>query len=262
MRYTISAAILATVLNVDVGLASDFKAYPVIHYFDYTEYDDDGSFLDGETGHILGFGLSLAETKDQHGLRGRFELAGGTVDYDGETNTGIPHQTETDTLLFRWGLDYEYHARPDRLTLFAGADYVGWDRDILPAYNPLVGGLVGGLYEEYRWWELHVGIDAVVYHRNRHTWSARAETLYIADPKLTIPDLADLTLDLGSEPGFRLTGRYLHESPDDWSVGVEVYWEEWEFGRSSTVTVGPFTVFEPRSETSHRGARLIIEQRF
>jgi len=244
------------------ALAAEFRAYPFVHYFDYTEYADDGTFLDGETGPLLGFGMSLASTSGPHGLRGKFELAGGTVDYDGQTQTGVPHKTDTDTLLFRLGLDYEFAVLPERVKLIGGADYVAWDRDIQPAYNPLVGGMVGGLLEEYRWWELRMGIDAVLYARNRHQWSARAEALYIEDPEMTVVDFGDLKLDLGSETGFRLTGRYLHQSPDDWSVGAEVYWEEWEFGRSDDVVYGPFIVHEPRSETRHRGIRLIVEQRF
>lgn len=253
---------LACITGVGPTFASDFKAYPFIHYFDYTEYDDAGAFLDAETGPIPGFGLSVAETRGPHGVRATFELASGTVDYDGQTQTGIPHQTDTETLLFSFGLDYEYEIQAHGLKLIAGGEYSGWDRDIRPAYNPLVGGIVGGLFEEYRWWELRAGLDKLLYQRNRHSWSARAELLYIADPQMTVVDLGNLKLDLGSEPGFRLTGRYMHESPDDWSVGVEVYWEEWEFGRSANATVGALTVFEPRSETQHRGARLVVEQRF
>ena len=244
------------------GFAGDFRAYPFVHYFDYTEYDDNGDFLDGETGWLPGFGVSYADTRDAHGLRARFELAGGTVDYDGQTQTGIPHETDTDTTLYRFGLDYEYTLPAERIRLIAGADYVAWDRDIQPNYNPLVGGVVGGLFEEYRWWELHAGVDAVLYDRNRHNWSARLEALYIADPQMTVVDLGNAKLYLGEEPGYRVTGRYLYQRPDDWSVGVEAYWEEWEFGRSDNVVAGPFVIFEPRSETQHRGIRLIVEQRF
>ena len=242
--------------------AGDLRAYPFIHYFDYTEYDDNNVFLDGETGPLLGFGVSASGNSGPHGLRGKFELAGGTVDYDGQTQSGIPHTTDTDTLLYRLGLDYEYAAVPERVTLILGGDYVAWDRDIQPNYNPLVGGVVGGLLEEYRWWELRAGVDATLFARNRHHWSLRGEALYIAEPEMTVVDFGNLRLDLGSEPGFRLTGRYLYERPDNWWIGTELYWEEWEFGRSDDVVYGPFLVHEPRSETEHRGIRLIMEQRF
>ena len=244
------------------ALASDFKAYLFAHDFDYTEYGDSGEFLDGETGWLPGFGLSYAETKGVHGMRAKLELAGGTVDYDGHTQSGLPHQTETDTFLFRFGLDYEYTPDPGAITFLIGADYAGWDRDIQPAFNPLVGGTVGGLLEEYRWWEVHAGVDATVYRRNRHIWALRGEALYIADPRMTVVDFGDVELDLGAEPGYRLTGRYLHESPAAWSVGVEAFFEEWEFGRSDNVTVGSVTLFEPRSETSNAGIRLLVQQRF
>ncbi|MBD3618825.1 MAG: hypothetical protein HUJ28_05085 [Chromatiales bacterium] len=113
--------------------AGDFRAYPFIHYFDYTECDDNNVFLDGETGPLPGFGVSASGNSGPHGLRGKFELAGGTVDYDGQTQTGIPHTTDTDTLLYRLGLDYEYAAVPERVTLIFGGDYVAWDRDIQPS---------------------------------------------------------------------------------------------------------------------------------
>jgi hypothetical protein len=256
------ALCLSLSLTATPVLAADFRAYPFLHYFDYTEYDDNGDFLDGETGWLPGFGMAYAETLEAHSFGVRFELAGGTVDYDGETQTGIPHETETETILYRFGLDYAYTLPAERFQLVMGADYVGWDRDIQPNYNPLVGGVVGGLLEEYRWWELHAGIDALLYARNRHSGSVRLEALYIADPQMTVVNLGNTELYMGEEPGYRVTGRYLYRAPEAWSVGVEAYWEEWEFGRSDAVNspIGP--ILEPRSETQHRGIRLIVEQRF
>ena len=86
------------------------------------------------------------------------------------------------------------------------------------------------------------------------------------DPEIEVDfngGLDDTHLDLGSEPGLRLSLAWQHTMSSGWRLDIVPFYDAWDIGRSQTrplkqngVVVG--NVFEPRSETRDYGiqARL------
>jgi len=75
---------------------------------------------------------------------------------------------------------------------------------------------------------------------------------------LSLADTGDVSLSLGSQPGFRRplpwrmrqgSGRWLEVTP---------YYEYWQLGRSSDVRAGRWVLYEPRSETGNLGITLSV----
>ena len=185
------------------------------------------------------------------------------MDYDGQTQQGVPHTTDSDATLFRVG------ARLDRLIyrdirLFVGAQTHQWKRDIKDKNN------ISGIDETYEWYEYSLGLntDFVITKKDRIKLEAsylliRNATVFV---DLSRVDLGTTTLDLGDGTGARLNLSWLHQYKSDFNLGLGFFIEGWNFGRSNTRQLenGTSIIFvtEPRSETRNIGLKLNIEYMF
>ncbi len=237
---------------------------PSLLYFDYTEFSTTDQVLNTETGWLPGLKARLryvitpnwsASINTSHYQ--------GTVDYDGQTQQGVPHTTDSDATLFRFG------ARLDRLIyrdirLFAGAQTHQWKRDIKDKNN------ISGIDETYEWYEYALGLntDFVITKKDRINleisyFLVRDATVFV---DLSRVDLGTTTLDLGDGTGARLNLSWLHQYKSDFNLGLGFFIEGWNFGRSNTRQLenGTSIIFvtEPRSETRNIGLKLNIEYMF
>jgi len=230
---------------------------PAVMDFDFREYAS-GDRLVREHGALYGLAGGVRSSRDALMLEAELSWFGNDVRYDGQTQAGASLRTRTDERILdglgRIGWRFR---RQERLQyqLFGGLGYRRWDRDIqsTPAAD--------GVRETYTWWYALLG-GRGLYHVDRHTtWLAEAQLLRPLDPRLEVefkggPD--DARLDLGSEPGLRLSLAWRHEAAAGWRLEIMPFYTAWDIGRSEDqalkqngVVIG--RVFEPRSETRNYG---------
>jgi len=252
------------------GLAASALAYsdelsvsPQLYVFDYREFDQDDRLLDKEHGYLPGVSLQLGTSHDDTRLDGQLAVYSGQVEYDGHTQSGIPHQTDTDTQLLRMGIrltPQTVNWLPGRL--FFGWRYWHWDRDIQTANN------VQGLHEIYSWQELELGMYFnSAAHKQSWYW-LEAAGFYILNPRMKIRlSSSTPTLRLGSRPGVRLRAGKSWRYSETMDLSFSLFTEYWEFGRSNTIFTNDFFgssayLTEPASKSFHSGLELSFISRF
>jgi hypothetical protein len=236
---------------------------PGMRYFDYAEYGDDGSFLDGETGPVIGLALSYCFPLPGKG-KATIDagIYSGEVLYDGQTQGGIPAVTTTDQSFYSLGFGYEVPliSPKEGLTAFASLHYEKWERDILPT------SITNELFEVYEWWEMSLGLDVVLYKDKTEKLNLYTRIFDIANPVMTVhlngygtPDL-----ELGGKGGGEIGIRWMQRLSARRELGLSIGHKAWSFGRSDIKLVFPNNggsaqlIHEPRSQTSTTTVRLIF----
>lgn len=247
-----------------VNSETSFSIQPLLHRFDYTEFGTTGQQLDRETGWIPGIKFQI-NTKLGNTLKATFEssIIGGTVDYNGQTQSGIPVITITDTKITSHGVRLAVPFSTG-LELFGSSRYTQWERDIKDNIS------VSGFFEEYTWWELSVGLKSEIWRKNNQRLHLEFGLLRIKQPEIFVDltkfNWGSTTLQIGEEYGGRFQLEWSRPNGNAWSLGVNAYLEFWDFGRSNTKnTTGGFPnvgVTEPRSETRNVGLQLSLKHLF
>ena len=253
------------------------SATPGVYAFNYSEYSQNGTELNNEQGLLPGFALQFEYTQHNHVLRLHSSLYDGKVDYDGRTQGGTAHTTDTETQLFNLGLrllpaQLEFPLQDFLQTdlfsslqaprFFIGLQYWRWDRDILTRNN------VQGLHEIYSWYEIEFGLQLKSAIENQAWYWAELSALYNVNPqmKILLPN-SEVNLKLGSQAGARLRLGKSWQTSATLALSLSVFAEYWEFGRSNTELSNDFFgrsayLTEPRSETLHSGIVLDFSWRF
>lgn len=108
--------------------------YLAIDSFTWKEFDADGSRLLKESGPLVGVGFTYWREDEQHvTLRPTAEIFGGQVNYDGQTQAGVPVSTTVNYFGFKLEGDIGRRFRPSQglsLEPFGGLGYRTWLRNI------------------------------------------------------------------------------------------------------------------------------------
>ena len=217
-------------------------------YYDSREYDDDGTRLNREAGWVPGLRLRW-QSRPQAGAGLVLEGDGlhGQVDYDGQTQSGAPFQSDTRMTQWRLGAALRYCPASCRQHLLLGWRFYGRDRDIRARAG------VAGLYEEYRWQELSLG--GRWQFSRQPQWSLAAEVHGVVGARLDV-DLRplggrwtrlDLPFAVGAAVGLqRQFGQGL-------SLSLHHEWLAMDASRARHVQLGglPAQIREPQSEAHH-----------
>ncbi|MDX1756123.1 MAG: hypothetical protein R3175_08705 [Marinobacter sp.] len=229
-------------------------------YFDFQEESPSGQTLNQEQGDLPGVYLAW-----QQGVGHRFWLgleAGynrGKVEYDGQTQAGVPLATTTHQRLVHYDGRAGMRVEGGTLTWspYLMARYQRWDRSIQAS------GLSLGLDEFYRWWETGAGLrtcaparawssnlclDLAVFRTHSAAVTVVAQALPGGEPELSV----------GDGEGYRVR---IHWSPPPWpEVTVSVFREAWDFGAGDEerARLGRFLVRirEPASTSVRQGIRV------
>ena len=246
------------------GVNTQLTLSPSLLHFDYTEFSTTDEVLDRELGWLPGLELKLSHAITSGwlvGIHGAYYQ--GTVDYTGQTQTGTPHTTDTETKLFRFGgrigKDLYKNAH-----LFIGAQSHKWQRDIRDNNN------VSGIDETYKWLEYSIGLNFDLFISQKDTFNIEAAYLITKngtlDADLSRVDSGSARLELGDGTGGRLNLSWKRLSENNTRYGLSLFFEGWDFGRSNTKLTqgGTSSVFvtEPRSETRNIGLKFNIEYIF
>ncbi|HBA34557.1 MAG TPA: hypothetical protein DCZ12_10530 [Gammaproteobacteria bacterium] len=248
--------------------AGEISITPTLYAFNYREFDERKTVLNEETGFLNALSFSVEAPLAGHWRSGfGLMLAKGTVDYDGRTQTGQPHHTETDETLNAWRYSLRHHTQLKNQYTQVGLDlaYMNWTRDIQPKNNIL------GLFENYRWWELGLVAEAGMNTAWQGQLSTHLSIFRVFNPEmevdLTAVGYGQSTLNLGEKNGARIALNWTKPLSTDWQFGVATWFKIWRFGRSDDVRLSnnsPFgiTIHEPASTSRHAGLNLTVTRTF
>lgn len=141
-RFLSGLFILACMHNLQAGELSLFIGQE--HWL-YKELDQSNHELNRETGPLTHIETSLLlEHSPKLKFFGLIQQQNGALNYNGKTQAGAAHTTQTDTKSYKLKLDGRYYWHS---YYFAGGGlYQYWDRKIKAANN------VSHLYEKYHWY--------------------------------------------------------------------------------------------------------------
>jgi len=243
---------------------SQLTLSPSLLHFDYTEFSTTNETLNQELGWLPGLELKLSHAKTTDWLVDIYSAYyQGVVDYDGQTQSGIPLTTNTDTKLFRFGGKVTKKVYK-KISVLAGAQLHQWNRDIRGNEN------ASGIDETYKWIEYSVGMNSELFINQKNFLNIDIAYLLIRNGSLKVDlseiDLGSTTLDLGDGTGTRFNLNWKKFVSKTTHYDLSVFIETWGFGRSnSKLTQGGspnVIVTEPRSETQNIGLKLNIEYAF
>lgn len=254
MYRVLSAALLCVVL-----LPAQAEQLMVTfggEYFSWREYDGDSKLLE-ETGlrHFVGLEAeSVPAASWVYGLRSRLYL--GRVAYDGQTQSGIPHTTDTDYLGWMAELDFTHRflsspAAPHAWGITFSFGYDSWlrslrDKGSVYGYEERydVGyGRLGAVYSSNQGWLVQGGVRLPFY---------TSETVgltrvgYDSDPVLK------------PKPDYSLYASIVYSLNPRWDLGG--YYDSYRFRASDSSLVSGggslYSVHQPQSQQDTIGFYL------
>jgi len=221
---------------------------PGLTYFHYEEFGLDNSTLNKEIGFLPGISITLLQ--QQHSLGAH--IFSGEVEYDGQTQSGVPHSTDTDESLYYFFYRYDFLTEQSTHNYFVSLNYNFWERFIQANNN------VGSLYEEYSWWHLEAGLHAYKALKNQQKLNYELAIFQTFNGEILV-DLDSFNygkpvLDLGDKLGIRGLIAYDLHTDNAALIRMGLEYKFWGFGRSNTKNVSDGTttisVTEPESETN------------
>jgi hypothetical protein len=254
----LSAPALAQDTTITWGAGLQLQA------FDYEEFNAQGRSLNREEGILPGarFLWRYADQRLQHQLS--LDVLAGGVDYDGQTQVGIPHETDTKTRLYHLQYQLDYVLLPGQVHAVLGASWDHWSREIQPS------GIIIGLDETYSWPALNAGLSFPLMQSGVHSVSLSAGYLKVLEGRFTV-DLSALgfakeEIDLGAGDGLESSLRYSFSLPDKTAFELELLYRRWSFDESNSKTLNNGTrtlsFLEPRSKSQRLGLSFTLVMPF
>lgn len=267
LGITILLALAITTPSFAAGL-EEMYIYPYVEYFSWREYSDGGSRIVKESGPI--FGAGSAATLNLYGksliLRGKAEIFGGQVDYDGQTQQDInPARSElpvkTDVAYFGGKLEtdlgWRFSADSSSIEPFFGLGYRGWSRDLKSSSTTDRNGN-----------PVFVGSSQETWHTLYTRFGLRGD--YDVTNAVRIFAEAGAKYPLLNRNEANVAGSDVTVKPEqEWSAFAEaglrykwfrpsVYYEGFRFRRSPDVHQGGYIIWQPKSESDIVGLSLGI----
>ncbi|MGI9295053.1 MAG: hypothetical protein ACR2PS_13820 [Pseudomonadales bacterium] len=228
--------------------------------FDYQEFSD-GERLNREQGMLFGLTAAARKSWGKNFAEADIAYFANGVDYDGQTQNGVPVNTDTDEVIVNSAALYGRYFQLQKKfqhALVAGLGYRYWQRDINSTRTAL------GVLETYTWWYAQLGWRSVYHSTARSTWLAEAKLVRPFDAEIDIDfhnAFEDTSLALGEETGLQLNLTYQLRLAKNWQLDVTGFYSAWDIGRSREGTlrqngVAIGKVFEPESETRSAGLKI------
>jgi len=244
--------------------------------FDYAEYDDDGTFLDGEKGNMPGVAINfLGHSEGGFETEFGFDFYKATVDYDGHLQ---PSASETDPVVIAnvfmvpfktntietvTGLHAQISKALDaypKLSLYGNFGYKFWNRAIQGKYISTLGnlgipivGFVPGATEKYQWYQLIFGGKYNVVLNDKSALDFSAGISRTLNPTMKT---GAYTYKQKERTGYELGVDWLLKLSPGKRIGVGAELSYWEFGKSNIV--GGY--LEPYSESTMKKVHVIYQQ--
>ncbi len=228
--------------------ARETDIYLNVESFTWKEFDDSGKQIIKESGPIFGLGFSgKSDIAKALTFKGKGELFGWRIDYDGQTQAGTPLKTKTDYFGFKVEGDLGWKfmvAEKYSLEPFAGLGWRWWLRNIKDTDNAIGGK------------ELWSNIYARLGVRGDIAFSEKAKVFAEGGVKFPIynqnkTDIFDITLEPGNEASA------FAEAGFKWAkLKASVFYEGMRFSKSNTVTISDGQVWQPESKADIFGVNV------
>lgn len=227
--------------------------YLKVERFTWKEFSDNGMQLLEETGELYGLGF-LYKTDRQKGLtfKGKGELFGGSIDYDGQTQAGAPAKTDVDYLgvKLEGSLGWKFMlTEKASIEPFAGLGLGYWSRD-LNSTTYAIG------YEEL-WWSFYAGLGV----RGDLVVSDVVKLFAEGGIKLPIHNETEVdltTFGIGTvtlEPGNEASA--FAEIGLKWKMlKASVFYQGLRFSKSDAVIQGGYIFWQPESKSDIFGVTV------
>ena len=265
----LAALVLFAAANVGAaqfGGVEELTVYPSFQYFTWKEFNG-GTRLLKEDGFLYGAGAAIRVDllKTETGslmLKGKAELFGGVVDYDGQTQPPNPFPVKTDVTYIgargETDLGWRFPVQDVSIEPFAGIGYRWWLRDLhdTTAFDPGQGRNVSvGGYTEY--WQtiyarLGAHLDYTLSDSLKLFWEAGAKYPFYNANTVKIVNAGEKTIRPGNAwSAFAEVGaRYKRFRP-------AVFYEGFRYSQSPLVPIGGNSaIFQPESESDIIGISL------
>ncbi len=252
---------------VPVFAGGEPEVYASAESFTWKEFGDAGDRLLKESGPRYGVGFAYAHEFPNHlTLKPRVELTGGDVDYDGQTQSGLPVTSTTTYFGFKFEFDMGGKIKPSKsfaIEPFAGLGVRAWARDINDS-TTFDGGTVyyvNGYTEHWTTFYGRVGLRGDLYFGQRSKLFFEAGVKLPISTENYINDWAvsyeEITLKPGNkdslfaEVGVRLS-----------RFKITAFYDSMRFKKSPVVyDYDPFWgtltgYLQPRSESDIYGVRI------
>jgi hypothetical protein len=270
-KYAASLGVfLAVCLSVGAAPASaaragNFDIYAVFQDFTWKEFDAGGQLLK-ENGPLGGIGFAyhgvIGDESSALTMQPRIEFFGGSVDYDGQTQAGVP--VMTDTNYFGFKLEFDLGGRFGKgvaIEPFGGLGIRNWWRDINDSIDVL-GNPVTGYTESWTniYGRLGLRGDVAFSQTSKMFFEAVAKLPVYNHSRAYLSDIGfsdDVTVEPGKEVSFfGEVGLKLHV------FKISAFYETLRFSESNVdYTVDLFTgnlvgFVQPKSEADIYGIRI------
>lgn len=244
----------------------EYNVYAHVESFVWKEFDGTTQLLK-ESGPLYGIGFTFHGDIGDEGaaltLTPRFELFGGSVDYDGQTQDGVP--VKTDTGYFGFKLEFDIGGRFGKeinIEPFVGLGIRDWWRNINDGID-VTGRPVSGYVENWDMIYGRLGVRGDIGSKDAKMFFEAVaripiyneNTAYLSDIDFAYYD------DVTMEPGkvvtlFAELGVKLH------AFKMSVFYEAMRFGESKHVFKyngfydAVFESWQPKSEADLIGVRI------
>lgn len=221
-----------------------------------------GSTVVRETGWLPGALGRLTLSHEDLELGAELHGYTGALDYDGETQSGLPFRTRTDTGYAGTEFGIAWKTQGFRFRYFLGYEY--WQRDVRGSGN------VGGADETYAWWRQGLGADyrLVLNPQWSLTPGLSAWYSYGVRQDARSGNLDTSHLRPGSAPGVRIDLPLSTHFQQGLELTLRPYAQVFHFGRSPNVPAsanGMLTgtsLYQPEIQYRQVGMNLEWSQRF
>jgi hypothetical protein len=240
--------------------AGEANVYGVVEWFEWKEFNDNGSRLLRESGPRYGIGFTYNfEFFDQHLiLKPRIEVIGGQVDYDGATQAGVPVKTDTDYFGGKLELDLGWRfgsLKRASIEPYVGVAIRGWSRDINDA-TASNGTQAIGYTEEWYTAYARAGLrgDLALGEKSRLFMEAGGKFPFYNEntAKLSYSGLgSDVTLKPGNSPSWYAEAGFKYRV-----FKMSFYYDTMRFSKSAIVWSGIYGYYQPKSDADMCGIRL------
>lgn len=244
-------SLLSTLLLSTPAIAVDGAISLALMRYDSRERSNDGTTLNRESGWLPALSANLSWSLPGYwSLQFAGELASGSVDYDGQTQFGVPFRSTTDIDVYRGTVALAYCTSGCWQQFHAGVSGYLRQRAIQGR------GDIRGLYEEYQWTEVNLGLSQGLQPGSPERWRLRAELFYLYDAQLEV-DLRFAgygrpVIALPHSHGYRLAVAFRASSA---APVVSLGYEHSRIDESGVVVLtspaGGLAISEPASQAGH-----------
>lgn len=229
-----------------------------LEQFVWKEFDTDGSQLLKESGPRYVFTYQYqSERQDQMTYDFLADIYLGNVDYDGQTQTGIPVTSISEYVGVRAEALVGYHfldGASSTLALIGGLGVDTWSRNLRDTFTSS-GTPVSGYKENYFMIYAKLGLQ---YQFNLTNWQQKLRA-GMRRPFYTEETIDEFSVTLKPKPSITFFAGWDHSWPlaNNKTLGLNLYYEHTRFDASDAEPSSIGLVYQPESDMKIIGAKLL-----